>query len=70
MKRSPARPARRSVNLRIRDDLLEALDETAEELVVGRNRLVEIALESYLSRLDLPVRRPRTPGDHAGEDTG
>lgn len=70
MKRSPARPARRSVNLRIREDLLEALDETAEELVVGRSRLVEIVLEIYLSRLDLPVRRPTAPGDHVDEDTG
>ena len=65
----PGRPERRAVNLRLRVDLLEALDETAEEIVVSRNRLVEIAVESYLSRLELPARQLRTPGDHVDEGT-
>jgi metal-responsive CopG/Arc/MetJ family transcriptional regulator len=35
----------------MREDLAEALDETAKELIVSRNRLVEIAVEEYLGRI-------------------
>lgn len=50
------KPARRALSLRIREDLVEILEETAEELVVGRNRLVELALEHYFASLDLEPR--------------
>jgi metal-responsive CopG/Arc/MetJ family transcriptional regulator len=42
---------RRAVSIRMREDLAEALDETAKELIVSRNRLVEIAVEEYLWRI-------------------
>jgi metal-responsive CopG/Arc/MetJ family transcriptional regulator len=42
---------RRAVSIRMREDLAEALDETAKELIVSRNRLVEIAVEEYLGRI-------------------
>lgn len=52
------RPKRRALSLRLREDLVEILEETAEELVVGRNRLVELALERYFADLELPTRTP------------
>ena len=53
-----SRPDQVSRTFRIRRDLVEALEETAEELVVGRNLLLEHALEDYLARLELPTRDP------------
>lgn len=47
---------RTSIAVRIRTDLVEALEETADELVVSRNLLVERAVEEYLRRLELPIR--------------
>lgn len=54
--RRPPKAPRRPITLRLDAALVEALEETAEELVVGRNRLVELAIERYLNELELPVR--------------
>ena len=52
-----ARPDRKSTSFTIREDLIERLDKEADARVVGRNLLVEKALEGYLDALppiDLP----------------
>jgi hypothetical protein len=49
-----ARTDRTHLSIRMRPQILEALDETAEELVVSRSRLIEAAVESFLARLELP----------------
>lgn len=47
---------RRHLSIRMRPQLLEALDETADEVMVSRSRLIELAVESYLERIELPPR--------------
>lgn len=56
---SPRRPPlvpRRAIAIRLPVDLLEALEETADELVVSRNLLVEKAVAAFLEHLELPLR--------------
>lgn len=58
---SPRRPPptpRRAISVRLPLDVIEALDETADELVVSRNVLVEYAVVDYLRELTLPERTP------------
>lgn len=45
----------RSMTIRIKPELLERLDAAAEDRVVGRNLLLQYALERYLEELP-PVR--------------
>lgn len=47
------RTLRVPVSIRLRPEVLEALDETAEELVMSRNVLVERAVVTFLEALDL-----------------
>lgn len=47
---------RRHLSIRMDAGLLEALDETADEVMVSRSRLIELAVESYLQRIELPPR--------------
>ena len=51
-----ARGDRRHLSIRMDAGLLEALDETADEVMVSRSRLIELAVESYLQRVELPPR--------------
>lgn len=51
----------RTIALRIDPAVLEALDETAEELTVGRSRLIERLIILGLERLELPARAVRVP---------
>jgi len=51
-----ARGDRRHLSIRMDPCLLEALDETADEVMVSRSRLIELAVESYLQRVELPPR--------------
>lgn len=53
---------RRPISIRMRADLLEALDELGEEMTYGRSRLVEIAVERFLTELVLPPADPDHPG--------
>lgn len=54
-------PARRQVTIRLRTDLADRLDEEADTRVVGRNLLLERALEHYLDHVLPPVpARPTT----------
>jgi metal-responsive CopG/Arc/MetJ family transcriptional regulator len=53
------RPPRKGIHVRLPAELLEALDETADELVVSRNLIIERALERFLLDLELPIRRGR-----------
>lgn len=58
---SPRRPSptpRRAISVRLPLDVIEALDETADELIVSRNVLVEHAVVDYLRALTLPERTP------------
>lgn len=54
----PRRPRadRRHLSIRMDAGLLEALDETADEVMVSRSRLIELAVESFLERIELPPR--------------
>lgn len=45
------RPDRKSTSFTLREDLIERLDAEADARVVGRNLLVEKALEGYLDAL-------------------
>lgn len=54
------KPPRVAINVRLDASLLEALNETAEELVVSRNLLVETAVRQLLERMgDLLVAAAR-----------
>lgn len=44
-------PVRSVISIRLRPELVEALEETADELLVSRNKLIEIALDEYLARV-------------------
>lgn len=57
----PPRPPRRAITLRLDPAIVEALEETADELVLGRNLLVERAIVAYLERLELPLRGQPCP---------
>lgn len=48
--------ARRVVSVRLPAALVEAIDETAEEILVSRSRLIEAACTDYLRRLELPTK--------------
>jgi metal-responsive CopG/Arc/MetJ family transcriptional regulator len=50
------RPPRKAIQVRLPAELLEVLDETADELVVSRNLIIERALERFLLDLELPIR--------------
>lgn len=50
--------SRAQVSIRMDHELLEALDETCDEVMVSRSRLIEIAVSGYLARLELPPSQP------------
>lgn len=59
-----SKPDRKSVSFTLREDLVGRLDAEADARVVGRNLLVEKALEGYLDALpplDLPDVVPSRP---------
>lgn len=54
------RPTRIGINVRLRPELLETLDEVAEEVVCSRSLIIERALEHYFLVLELPTRNTET----------
>lgn len=62
----PRGPVKVVVAVRLRPELVEALDETATELVVSRNRLVETAVEEYLWRLGDRMAAGASPSQALG----
>lgn len=63
----PRRAARIRKSYALPPDLLEALEETADELVVSPSLLVEAAVRTFLEGLELPLVRLEVVGE---QETG
>ena len=60
---------KRSINIRLEKDVLETLDEYAEELEKTRTSLIEKAIELYFDKLDEMVADKRIDNLKSGEST-
>ena len=60
---------KRSINIRLEKDVLETLDEYAEELEKTRTSLIEKAIELYFDKLDEMVADKRIDNLKSGKST-